>query len=61
LIDEPELELTELSAPADPGPESTSASHRQVLQALVQLLLSEKVIDPDKLKQTIESIARTRT
>jgi len=56
--DEPELVLTErMSAPTDAFFASSPESQRYVLQALVQLLISEGVIDPDRLFKTIKSIA----
>lgn len=56
-----ELMLTErMSAPTDAFSASSPESQRYVLEALVQLLISEHVIDPDKLFKTIESIAGER-
>ena len=56
--DEPEFVLTErTSASRDASFASTPESQRYVLQALVQLLISEGVIDPGRLRQTIKSIA----
>jgi hypothetical protein len=59
--DEPELVLTEkMPTPTDALCGSSPDSQRHVLQALVQLLISEEVIDPDKLFKTIKSIAGDR-
>ena len=60
---EPELVLTEgVPAPAPMGAFSMNSpeSRRYVLQALVQLLISQDVIDPDELFKTIKSIAGER-
>ena len=55
---EPELVLTErMATPTDAFCGSSPESQRCVLQALVHLLISEGVIDPDKLSKTIKSIA----
>jgi type IV pilus assembly protein PilB len=60
-VDEAELVLTErMSAPTDALSASSPESQRYILQALVQLLISEGVIDKDKLFKTIESIAGER-
>jgi hypothetical protein len=60
-VDEPELVLTEkMSAPTEAFFTSSPESQRYVLQALVQLLISEDLIDPDRLFKTIKSIAGER-
>ncbi len=46
-----------MATPTDAFCGSSPESQRCVLQALVQLLISEEVIDPDKLFKTIKSIA----
>jgi hypothetical protein len=57
-VGEPEVVLTEkVSAAADVFSGSTAESQRHLLQALVKLLISEDVIDPDKLFESIKSIA----
>ena len=60
-VDKPGLVLTErMSALTDAFSASSPESQRHVLQALVQLLISENVIDPDKLFKTIKSVAGQR-
>ncbi len=60
-VDEPELVLTEgMSALTDAFSASSPDSQRYVLQALVQLLISQNVIDPDELFKTIKSVAGQR-
>lgn len=57
-VDEPEVVLTErVSAATDVFSGSTAESQHHLLQALVKLLISEDVIDPDKLFKSIKSIA----
>ncbi len=57
-VDEPEVVLTErVTAATDAFSASSPESQRYLLQALVQLLISEDVIDPDKLVKSIKSIA----
>ena len=59
--DEREPVSTEkMSAPTDAIYGSSPESQRWVLQALVQLLISEDVIDPDKLFKMVKSIAGER-
>ncbi len=60
-VDTPGLVLTErMSALTDAFSPSSPESQRYVLQALVQLLISENVINPDKLFKTIKSVAGQR-
>ncbi len=60
-VDHPELVLTErMSALMDAFSASRPELQRHVLQALVQLLISENVINPDKLFKTIKSVAGQR-
>ena len=56
-VDKLEVALTEKISAMDVFSASTPESQRCILQALVQLLISEDVIDPDKLYKTIKSIA----
>jgi len=52
---------TETPEPKDTIPASSPESHPYLLQALVQLLINEGMVDPNKLREMLRSITQKRS